>query len=261
MDQTDGIVLRAVDFSETSLILTIYTRDFGKISAIAKGGRRLKGPFESSLDLLCRVRLSVIQKKSDTLDILTESKLIWRFRPNSENYAGLQAGYVAAELVNEFTEPGDPNRELYRLLEKSLAYFETGNGVMRSLLRFEWALLEQLGQKPELHFCVECGNELDSDDAKERLFFAPIEGGIVCRECRTRLQNTMTPAMLLSVAARREIEKLSEPYDTPNENGPGERSVLGEVRKLTTLYFQNIAGRKIRIYDLLPIIAKNDRLS
>ena len=59
MDQTDGIVLRAVDFSETSLILAIYTQDFGKISAIAKGGRRLKGPFESSLDLLCRVRLSV----------------------------------------------------------------------------------------------------------------------------------------------------------------------------------------------------------
>jgi DNA repair protein RecO (recombination protein O) len=56
MENADAVVLRTVDFSETCLILTLFTRQFGKIEALAKGGRRLKSPFESALDILTRIR-------------------------------------------------------------------------------------------------------------------------------------------------------------------------------------------------------------
>ncbi len=245
MDQTEGIVLRSVDFSETSLILTMFTRDFGKLSAIAKGGRRLKGPFESSLDLLSRVRLCVIQKHSDALDILTESKLIWRFHPNRHNFAGMYAGYVATELVNLFTESGDPAPELYDRLASTLADFETGEQIMQSLLRFEWFLLEQLGQKPELNHCVECGKNLRetvSDSPKRRLFFAPLEGGILCPGCR----EGHSFVSILSLAARDAIKRLQN-----QDVAPIDRSILGEMRGITSLYYNHLAGRKIRIYALL----------
>ena len=52
--KTDALVIRLADFSNTSRVVTFFTRDFGKVSAIAKGGKRLKGPFESALDLLAR---------------------------------------------------------------------------------------------------------------------------------------------------------------------------------------------------------------
>ena len=264
---TEGIVLRTVEFSETSLVLAVYTRDFGKLNVIAKGGRRLKGPFESSLDLLSRVNLSVIQKKSESLDLLTESKLIWRFRPTRDNFAGLHAGYVVSELVNKFTEPGESNPFLYDLLRFALADFEHGTFVMRSLLRFEWLFLEALGQKPELHFCVECGKDFsdiaESPDWRRRFYFAPLDGGVVCPECRAN----RSPILFLSDAARSAIEQLAEqtgPLSEEYRQRPWtrfvwERSVLREIRGLTSAYYNHLYGQKIRTYDLLSSIARLDR--
>jgi len=260
---TEGIVLRTVEFSETSLVLALYTRDFGKLNVIAKGGRRLKGPFESSLDLLSRVNLSVIQKKSESLDLLTESKLIWRFRPTRENFAGLHAGYVVSELVNKFTEAGEPNPFLYDLLRYALADFEHGTFVMRSLLRFEWLFLEALGQKPELNFCVECGKDLSETPESRRLSFAPLDGGVVCSECRAG----RSPIMFLSIVARSAIEQLAEQTEPlaeeyrqrPWAQFSWERTVQKEIRGLTSAYYNHLYGQKIKTYDLLPAIARFDR--
>ena len=54
-EKASALVLKLVDFSETSLVVTLFTREFGKVQALAKGGRRPKGPFESALDLLAPV--------------------------------------------------------------------------------------------------------------------------------------------------------------------------------------------------------------
>ena len=82
-----AIVLRVVDFGETSAIVTLFTEELGKIGALAKGARRPKGPFESALDLLAVCRIVFLHKSSDALDLLTEAKLERRFRaatrPNS----------------------------------------------------------------------------------------------------------------------------------------------------------------------------------
>ena len=73
-EKTTAIVLRTVEFSETSLIVTLLTRDFGLVSALAKGARRPKGPFEGALDLLAVCRVVLIRKNTDALDLLTESQ-------------------------------------------------------------------------------------------------------------------------------------------------------------------------------------------
>ncbi len=75
-----AIVLRTVEFSETSLILTLFTREFGKVRGLAKGARRLKSAFESALDLLALCRIVFLRKSSEALDLLTEAKLLRRFR-------------------------------------------------------------------------------------------------------------------------------------------------------------------------------------
>src|SRR5450759_3820095 len=84
-EKATAIVIRTVEFSETSLVVTLFTREFGKIGALAKGARRLKGPFESALDLLALCRIVFLHKSSDALDLLTEAKLLRRFRPAGRN--------------------------------------------------------------------------------------------------------------------------------------------------------------------------------
>ena len=63
-EKADAIVIRLADFSNTSRVVTFFTREFGKTSAIAKGGKRLKGPFDSALDLISTCRIVFLRKSS-----------------------------------------------------------------------------------------------------------------------------------------------------------------------------------------------------
>jgi DNA repair protein RecO (recombination protein O) len=78
-ENATALVLYAVDFSETSSVVTLFTREFGKIRGLAKGARRLKGPFESALDLLAISRIVFLRKSPGSLDLLTEAQVVRRF--------------------------------------------------------------------------------------------------------------------------------------------------------------------------------------
>ena len=120
MDSTTAIVLRTIEFSETSLIVTLLTRDFGRLSAIAKGARRPKGPFEGSLDLLAVCRVVVLRKTSDALDLLTEAKLHRRFRGAERSLERLYGGYYIAEMLRLLTDDHDPHPDVYDLALQTL---------------------------------------------------------------------------------------------------------------------------------------------
>ena len=115
-----GIVLRTVAFSETSLVVTLFTREHGKIGALAKGARRLKGPFESALDLLAVCRIVFLRKSFETLDILTEAKLVRRFRTAGRDLSGLYAAYYVIELLDGLTEKYEPQADLFDLADETL---------------------------------------------------------------------------------------------------------------------------------------------
>jgi recombinational DNA repair protein (RecF pathway) len=74
-EKTRAIVLRVIEFSESSCVVTLFTLDFGKVGALAKGARRPKSAFEGALELLALVRIVFLRKSSDALDLLTEGKL------------------------------------------------------------------------------------------------------------------------------------------------------------------------------------------
>ena len=74
-EKSSAIVLRLVEFSETSLIVTLFTRDFGKVTALAKGARRPKGPFEAALDLLSLTRIVFLRKSAGRVIIIILASL------------------------------------------------------------------------------------------------------------------------------------------------------------------------------------------
>ena len=264
MANADALVLRTVDFSETSLILSLYTRQFGKIEGLAKGGRRLKGPFESALDILARIRVTFLQKRGDALDLLTESKLVRRFNVTRSNLAGLFGAYYVVELLDALTEPGDPNPALYDLAVKLLARLEEGTFVMRSLIRFEGLLLQAIGQQPSLRQCVQCGCRIDLEGkSRQRVAFGHLDGGVICTGCVAELRATGQGGALsfVSKAALRAMEQLTDPRDRTEQwkRIPLEANLKGEIRGLNNQYFSHLLGRKPRLHDWLKSISQNDR--
>ncbi|HBT78447.1 MAG TPA: DNA repair protein RecO [Planctomycetaceae bacterium] len=292
MENAEALVLRTVDFSESSLILTLLTREFGKIEGMAKGARRTKNPFETSLDLLARIRVSFLRKKGDVLDLLTEAKLLRRFRPSPSNFAGLYAAYYWISLIDALTENGDPQPGLFDLAVATLNRFEAGTHVVRTLLRAEWFLLRQIGQQPVLDRCVACGkpvtetNIVRAKECNQRFSFGLSDGGILCSRCRTAHRQVMS----VSAGALHDLKILIRPKRaeralqddrrrdeqmiggaTPRENAlheatlreewaetPMERSTINEIRGWTNQYFWQILGKRPQLQGALALIARYD---
>src|SRR5947209_16889519 len=78
-ESATALVVRTTDWSETSRIATLWSRESGKLRVLAKGGRRLKSNFEVALDLLTVCRIVFLRKASGGLDLLTEAQSAARF--------------------------------------------------------------------------------------------------------------------------------------------------------------------------------------
>src|SRR6516225_9883569 len=107
-EKARALVLRTTDWSESSRIATLWTRELGKVRALAKGGRRLKSSFESGLDLLTVCSIVLI-RKSDGLDLLTEAQVVRRFGRLGADLEALYGAYFVAELLADWTTDLDPN--------------------------------------------------------------------------------------------------------------------------------------------------------
>jgi DNA repair protein RecO (recombination protein O) len=245
--KTRAIVLRVIDFSESSCVVTLFTRDFGKIGGLAKGARRPKSAFDAALDLLAVCRIVFLHKSSDVLDLLTEAKLERRFRAATRDLSRLYAGYHVAELLNELTDTGDPHCDLFDTAEAVLAALDGDGEVRRWVLRFELAALRILGHLPSLDACVDCGRAVVAD---RRVPFGLQAGGVLCQEHRAgkRQVVALTPAALATLrcfAAETETWR-DETVDL---------RVWGEVRGLINQYFAHLVGHPLRMQRYLGVLA------
>ncbi|MGL4593563.1 MAG: DNA repair protein RecO [Thermoguttaceae bacterium] len=267
MEKTDAIVLRRTEFSESSLILTLYTHKMGKIEVLAKGGRRLKGPFESALDTLAQISVIFLRKKGDVLDLLTESKLQKRFHASKSNVAGLFGAFYVAEIVNVLTENGDSNPKIFALLTKTLNRLEQGTFVMRTILRFEGLFLAAIGEQPSLRRCVECGITIHPDDEttfpRKLVPFGYLNGGVMCPHCADELRQTGTSRELMTVSADslRGLAALTAADDGTEiwTRVQIADKTFTEIRRIVSNYMSHVIGWKPRLHEWMKFIHQNDR--
>ena len=225
-------------------MVTLFTRDFGKLTGLAKGGRRPKGPFESALDLLSVVRLMVIRKSADTLDLLTEAKLERRFRAASRDLARLYAGYYVAELLVDLTQDHDPHAELFDVAVATLRHLDADGHVPTILVRFELAALRILGHQPSLDQCASCGEEVPD---QLRVPFGLIAGGVLCERCREGKRSVMS----LSREARATLMQELKADELPAEIA---RGVRGELRGLLNQYLAHLVGHRPKMHSFFGLL-------
>lgn len=236
-------MLRTVDFSETSLVVTLWTREFGRLSALAKGARRPKGPFEGSLDLLSVCRVVVIRKPHTGLDLLTEAKLHRRFRGAEKSLSRTYAGFYIAEMLRALTDDHDPHQELYELTIQTLSQIDGTGNVPSALLNFDIQSLRILGNSPGVDLCSHCGSAIK---AVARYSFALDAGGLVCGDCRP------THRQIISVRAA-VVEFLRASWRENQSERPWvDSKIYGETRALLNRYIQSLLGTVPRMQPFLP---------
>lgn len=247
-EKTLAIVIRLVEFSESSYVATLFTEDFGKITGMAKGARRRKSAFENALDLLSISRVVFIRKSTGAMDLLTEARLEHPFRAASRDLTRLYAAFYVAELLNEMTDERDPHPHLFRSAYETLLALDGDADVEIQVLKFELATLRELGHLPSLVACVECGRPLHS--AGRRLAFGLIAGGALCDRCKVGKRHVVS----LSSKAVTALQRLSTTDNNREAMGdfePMEPGVRGELRGLLNSYVSHLLGRRPKMYGFL----------
>jgi DNA repair protein RecO (recombination protein O) len=175
--RTEAIVLRRHDLGEADRIVTLYTRDHGKIRAVAKGVRRPTSRHAGHVELF--MRAEVLISRGRTLDILMQAE-------TREAYQALRADLVRTtyashfvELLDAFTEDNDQNPALYELLSDGLGWLCTTQNLRRTARYYELNLLQHAGYRPELFRCTVCRTAIKA----ENQFYSASEGGVICPRC------------------------------------------------------------------------------
>jgi DNA repair protein RecO (recombination protein O) len=246
-EKATALVLRTTDWSETSRIATLWTREFGKVRVLAKGGRRLKSNFESALDLLTECSIVFLRKSSGGLDLLTEARVVQRFPRLRSDLAALYAAYYIAELLADWTEEYDPHPTLF---DEALATLQTlGTSAAPEqpaptglrLARFEMVLLRELGYSPTLESCAVC----EASTGNVNLAFSPAAGGVVCPACQVR-QRDLRPLSREVWEMLRALSGSGEAWQ--RAWSPAART---EVRQLLGQYVTYLMGRRPRLLPYL----------
>ena len=248
-EKATALVLRTTDWSETSRIATLWTREFGKIRVLAKGGRRLKSNFENALDLLTLCGIVFLRKSPGSLDLLTEAQVTRRFPRLRNDLSALYAAYYVAELLADLTEEDDPHPALFdaalAALDRLGAPLTNGAAPPDAawcVMRFEMAFLQELGYSPALEACAACGGPPDG----RRLWFSGEAGGVLCPACQAGRRDRRP----LSPAARDLLRALRP--DAADGTGAAWRpEVRREVRQTLGHYFTWLLGRRPRLLPYL----------
>ena len=142
--RTEGIILHRINVGEADRILTVMTRNHGKIRCIAKGVRRPTSTKAASVELFTRSRLFLVKGRS--LDLLTQSEVLERFSQIRTDLGLSKACYHLAELVDALTAEGVANESIYTALLEQIRHMSRERRVTRGQIRrFEENLLTDLG--------------------------------------------------------------------------------------------------------------------
>ncbi len=140
--KTEGIILKRTNYGEADRILTIYTKHYGKIKALAKGVRRITSRRGGNVELFNQATLFL--NKGRNFDILTEAQVVNSFKSWRQNLKKVAVAYYFCELVDKLTPEEQPNQRVFQLLSRFLG--KIGTASLPELSRsFEETLLKELG--------------------------------------------------------------------------------------------------------------------
>jgi DNA repair protein RecO (recombination protein O) len=183
---TDAVILRGMNFRDSSRILTLYTKEFGRLSVLAKGARMPKSKFGGAIEPLSYVTAVLYKKESRDLHLLSHCDIVRPFRSLTDDLGRMAAAMAVVELLHAVSHGEERNLPLFDLLVNSLESINGATkGAMNAFYVFEVRLLEILGFRPEFGRCAGCGcptNEIQS----EKLSVNLSEGGVFCPSCSAR---------------------------------------------------------------------------
>ena len=234
--RVEAIVLNHRDWGEADRLVTLYTRQRGKIRAVAKGARKTRSRKGGHLQPFTLITLQLARARGPF--IITQVETLEAYLPLREdlNLTG-NASYLV-ELLDRFSyDEEESNSALFRLLMDSLARLNRNDDVWVVIRYYEMRLLDYLGFRPQLFECAHCGEEIKAEDQ----FFSAAQGGIICPICGPG-QTSVRPIKVEVLKYLRHFQRSS--YTEARRADPNPK-IRAEVENLMQFYLTYLLERSL----------------
>jgi DNA repair protein RecO (recombination protein O) len=232
--RTPAVVLKRMDLGEADRVLTLFTRDEGKVRAVARGVRRTTSRSAGHLEpfTLSDVLFAVGRE----LDVISQADTLESFRKVREDLVLTTHAYYLAEMVDLLTEERFENRAVFDTLVEAFHNLNLLPDSKLVLIGFHLQLLQCLGYRPELRECVGCRESIQP----ERNQFSALHGGVMCPGCGIQ-EATARPIGVQALKLLRFVQLTAgrQPVTTPAH-------VTREAEALLRDYAEQLAERRLR---------------
>ncbi|MEC9308571.1 MAG: DNA repair protein RecO [Chloroflexota bacterium] len=197
---TRGLVLKNTPFGEADLLVSLYSREFGKIRALAKGTRKPTSRMVGHLEPLTILDLSLFRGRN--LDTINQAQIVNNLSNLKSDLSQISEGLYVCELMDGFGNESNSNIELYQVAIETLENIDRDHQQDLSLRWFEIHLLRTSGFKIELETCIQCNCDIEPQQHR----FSPDSGGVLCLHCNITA-HSIYPLSLQALKVLRFLER------------------------------------------------------
>lgn len=195
---TDTVILRGRDYGEADRILILYTKDVGKMPAIAKSVRKSSSKLKASTQLFSYSRLNINKSRRSTLGVVTQGETINGMMKLREDLTKIACASYIGEMVDLTMPDYRPNNDIFVLTLTVLSLLQEINDPYILLRFFDLRLLAILGYRPVLDSCAVCG----AVNKGREYILSPYRGGIVCGTCGKRENGVPVNGAVIAIMER-----------------------------------------------------------
>jgi DNA repair protein RecO (recombination protein O) len=181
--KTLSFVTRSMNWRETSKIVTLFTREEGRIDVIAKGARKKNNLYQGVIETLNLVEVLIFHSPRRELQLLGNVTLEDSFHGIRSDLEKTAYAFSVVELVNTFFIQADSEPVFFDFLHYIIKFIEKNDKNEIAFWYFILKLTSFLGFRPQWNRCHQCGNT----DIKENKYFSFRDGAVVCRKCKNEI--------------------------------------------------------------------------
>ena len=248
--RAEAIVLRTLDLGEADRILTLLTRHFGKIKAIAKGIRRPTSRLAGYAEPLSHATFQLARGRE--LDVLTGAEPRSTYRAVREDLDRIAAAWYIAEVADRSTAEHAPAAPVFDLVESALRHLEIGHAPSLVCRWWDLHLLDRTGFRPELSSCSRCGGPLSATASG----WSPFDGGAVCVPC---IDRSLAGLPALSVRALKSLRYLLASDFAAAARLRIDTALEHELERHLRSFMQHVLDREIASARLMDELAQMPR--
>lgn len=241
--KTEAIVLKRINLAEADLIVTFFTRSFGKVQCVAKRARKIKSRYGGRFEPFTCLNIIYSGKEHQNLFLLNHCDTVKPFYNLRGDYTRLTTGFYFSEIINSFIKEAERNEELFNLFFRVLGILEKTVNISVLIRLFEMRTIALSGFAPRLNSCLICQNE----PVGKYLNFNFQRGGIICGKCL----NGSSPGRRLTLGTLNYLKKIMSINLDAMDRLKFPKGLDQEISIITQIYLKTILGKEFKSYKFL----------